>query len=198
MLKTILLVVLAIVVIIVIAVIWLVWRVGAASARRDRMVSSLLEPVTSALAAGRVPDGADLERLAANPLTRARLYDALSDPGKTELFPKQHYSAESFAESNMVYWLAHGHELGAVPDQIELMGKGTRNEDGKSAEYFVFRFRTNPPHWAADKQWMAGVSGPFVVGEPPDTKARNTFSHLAPYEAKTLEEHIDESPRRQR
>jgi len=59
-------------------------------------------------------------------------------------------------------------------------------------QWYLFRFRTNPPHWAADKGWMAGVSGPYPkdAGAPLAAPA-GTFSELEPFETKTPQAHVD-------
>jgi hypothetical protein len=171
---------------------WLVARTRRAAGRRDVAVLSLLEPVTRALSQGRAPLDADVAALAGNPLTRNRLHDVLAAAGRASLFPRERLTAEAVAESDLAYWLAHAHELGQAPDAIELAGRLERPlPEGGSGEFFVFRFRVNAPHWAADKGWLAGIAGPYTAGRPPP-RADRTFSQLERFEARTPEGHLDE------
>jgi hypothetical protein len=58
-------------------------------------------------------------------------------------------------------------------------------------DYFLFRFRTHPPHWAAKDGWMAGVSGPFRRSDQPTTEALGeTFSSFDPWDSKKPEQHV--------
>jgi hypothetical protein len=171
---------------------WLIARARRAAARRDAAVLSMMEPVTRCLSRGVAPADADVAALAGNPLARNRLHDVLVTAGRADLFPSQHLTTEAFAESDLAYWLAHANELGQAPDEIELAGRVERPlPEGGSGEFFVFRFRVNPPHWAADKGWLAGIAGPYTAGRPP-TRAARTFSRLERFEARTPEGHLDE------
>jgi hypothetical protein len=168
----------------------LIVRTIQKGSRRDRAVLALLKPVLDAINDGRDPDAAHLARFADNPLTRGRLYDILEQKGRTDLFPERHYNAASFAESDLVYWLAHPNELGQAPDKIELMGTVKRTSGSKVGEYYVFRYRTEPPHWAAGKFWLAGIAGPHLTGESLSTMCSGTFSRLEEFDSQTLDEHV--------
>jgi hypothetical protein len=121
------------------------------------------------------------------------LYDELVEQKKTSLFPPDLVTQSAFAESNMVDWLTWGMELGQAPDEIELMkivSKDTETEDG-TIDYYVFRFRTYPPHWAAKDGWMAGISGFFPrEGGPYTHSGGDTFSCFEPWDSMTPEEHV--------
>ena len=94
----------------------------------------------------------------------------------------------------MVAWLLHPDELGRAPDEIELIetvGVET-TEAERTHDYYVFRFRMLEPHPAAANGWMAGVSGPFVRGDPPTTASLGeTFSTFEPAEGKTAQQHVE-------
>ena len=99
----------------------------------------------------------------------------------------------AIAQTDMVSWLAYGTELGGQPDAIELVGSiEVRTPDGP-CDLFVFRFRTDPPHWAADRGWMIGVAGPYLRSDQPTTTGLGcTFSVMAREDAMTVDEHVDE------
>jgi hypothetical protein len=80
---------------------------------------------------------------------------------------------------------------GQAPDEIDLAEKFTRaGPDGESAEYYMFKFRTLPPHWAASEEWLVGIAGPYKTGKAVTT-ASATFSRLEPLSKRTLSEHLD-------
>jgi len=160
--------------------------------RRDQRVIDYLGRISRALNAGQDPDPEHLDRLAARPLTRGRLYDLLAELGRADLFPARYRSPVALAESDLAYWLAHPDELGDAPEEIELLGSVERSRrGGRTAEYFVFRFRTQPPHWAAAAGWLAGIAGPCIRSEPLRTMMDDTFSRFDRAEGRGLEEHVE-------
>jgi len=93
----------------------------------------------------------------------------------------------------MVRWLVYPTELGRVPDQIELKKVVSVDAGGTDGvlDYYLFRFRTLPPHWAAKNGWMAGVAGPFLQKDGPTTEAQgDTFSEFERWDSRTPEEHV--------
>jgi len=172
---------------------FLVARVRRMTRRRDAAVSSLLRPVADAIGRGETVAVDLLEARATDPLTRNRLYDVLDAASRADLFPRQQLTSEAFAYSDLCYWLAHPHELGAVPDEVELLRRVQRSlPDLGTVDFFVFRFRVHPPHWAALKGWLAGIAGPYAVEGPLATMARSTFSRFEPADARTPEGHLEE------
>lgn len=152
--------------------------------------------LVSLLRLGKEVRKSDVEDVARHPDTRNWLHDALKKFGKTALFPAAYRTQKAFAESNMVDWLVYPTELGRVPDEIELM-KVVPIDTGLQGgiyDYYVFRFRTKPPHWAAEKGWLAGVSGPFLRGIEPTTEALGeTFSSFEKWESKTPDAHVGDT-----
>jgi hypothetical protein len=124
---------------------------------------------------------------------RNLLFDHLKDKDLTELMPARYRTQAALAESNMVRWLLYPTELGRAPDQIEMkkvLSIDTESDDG-ILDYYLFRFRTLPPHWAAKDGWMAGVAGPFVRKESPTTDSNGgTFSDFEPWASRTPAEHM--------
>jgi hypothetical protein len=138
----------------------------------------------------------DVAEVATHAEMRNWLYGRLSELGKLSLYPAQYRTQAAFAESNMVNWLTFPTELNRVPDEIELMKVVSVDTGlpGGIYDYFVFRFRTRPPHWAAKKGWMAGWSGPFCREDEPTTKALGeTFSRFDGWESKKPEEHLGDT-----
>jgi hypothetical protein len=55
----------------------------------------------------------------------------------------------------------------------------------------LFRFRVQPPHWAAYTGWIAGVANPYWDNEEVPASAPGTFSELTPFESLTEQERVD-------
>lgn len=54
----------------------------------------------------------------------------------------------------------------------------TQGQPTEACRFFVFRFRTKPPHWAAKDGWLAGVAGPYWENEEPDLVPAGVFSRF--------------------
>ena len=187
-------IILIIVGIIILLTIFLLIKVKLGSFKTARQVTKKLEPIRTALENNQELDKNLLEELAGDPLIRNSLYDDLKKFNKSEYFPAKYRTKKYFAESDLVYWLNHPNELRQPPDKIELMETITIESDtdlGK-LEYYLFRFRTAPPHWASQDGWMAGVSGPYLTSEnAPLIVPPGTFSELEKYDSKTPQEHVE-------
>jgi hypothetical protein len=131
-----------------------------------------------------------IEAVATSPEVRNWLYGGLASLKRLDLFPERFASQEAFAEANMVEWLTYPTELGRTPHEIQLM---TTFEDDKGEHrYYLFRFRTHAPHWAAKDGWMAGLSGPFEIAVMPTTSAGgSTFSTFTRWNEKSPREHFE-------
>jgi hypothetical protein len=124
-----------------------------ASRRQCRYLQRKLEPVIAPLKAGVAADPSAIAPLAADAEFRNELFEALDQRGQAALFPAQYRTVEAFAESVLVSWLAHPNELQKAPDVLELVGKHVV-ESGTALgnlAYFLYRFRVEPPHFAADR-----------------------------------------------
>ncbi|MBI5386892.1 MAG: hypothetical protein HZA90_19645 [Verrucomicrobia bacterium] len=164
------------------------------SVRQRRGLYAKIKPVIADLEKGRVVPTEQLEQLAADAETRNLLRRELQRIGRSELFPQRYGSLAAMAESDLVVWLLHPNELAAKPDQIEVAKVIERQEGtpSKTDVFFVFRFRTLPPHWHAKDGWMAGVAGPYVEGEDDDRLERIVFSRFEAFDKRTPEEHLVE------
>lgn len=130
------------------------------------------------------------ESVAASPEVRNLLYVGLASLKRLDLFPSRFASQQAFAEADMVNWLTYPTELGRTPHEIELMA--TFDGDSGQQRYYLFRFRTHAPHWAAEDGWMAGLSGPFDVASMPTTEGGDsTFSDFTKWDEKTPKDHFE-------
>ena len=169
------------------AIVGMIVRAVRLTGATARLLAARLEPVLAAAREGRTPPPDVVHALAGNPSTRSLLRRALRAMGRPELFPTQFDTPDALAESDLVVWLMHGNELGAAPDGIELAATIDRG----AGRFYVFRFRTDPPHWAASKGWMAGVAGPYSGSEEAfDQPAAGVFSRFEPFDSRSPEEHL--------
>jgi hypothetical protein len=158
--------------------------------KRDKELDLRVEDVMRSVDEGRTPDQGLLMPLAKDPLTRAHLFGKLAETGKEDLFPDEFRSHEKLAESDLVRWLYHPNELGAVPTETELIFKHDVSEDGRTGTCYLFRFRVDTSHWAAERGWMCGLAGPFWSDEPNQSYGPSTFSEMAPYSDQSIEGHL--------
>jgi hypothetical protein len=133
--------------------------------------------------------------VAADAESRKWLYDGLQKLERFHLYPAARRTQAELAESDLVNWLIHPTELGRAPEALQLVQQipfdtGT---DAGWADYYLFRFRTEPPHWAARYGWLVGVSGPFLRKDQPTIQALgDTFSTFTPWDRKSPAEHIED------
>jgi len=171
-------------------IVWMIVRAVRLTLAVTSGLQGRIEPVLTALRESRTPVPDEVHRLAADATTRSLLYRALRSLGHANLFPAEHASPEALAESDLVVWLLHGNELGAALDAIELV-KAIDDDGPAGGRYYLFRFRTIPPHWAAGSGWMAGMAGPYEGREEGfDQPARRVFSRFEPFDTRSPEEHL--------
>lgn len=163
--------------------------------RAEEFADTRLRAVASVslLRLDETPSPTALDAAASDFETRALLYRAFLDAKRLELFPKKHLTQDELAEAEMVEWLTFPTELGRAPDEIELMRRvPVELEDGRETfVYFIFRFRTHEPHWAAKDGWLAGVAGPYKKSEFPTMNSLGyTFSSFTPWQEFDVREHL--------
>jgi len=181
--------------VVVLLVAFVAWRSWATVRGYHRVQSDLLariEPVARCLREGRAPAPEDLERLAADARTRVELFNALLFHQQHALFPRKYLTRPALSESQLVTWLLHPNELGAKPDEIELMAEVETEDATRKSKWLVFRFRMHAPHWAADRGWTAGVVGSVPVHDDPDPlpDASIVFSMFHAFESASPEQHV--------
>ncbi len=116
----------------------------------------------------------DVHNYAADIITRQQVWQLLYEHDKLELFPSEYNTKEKAAETVLANWLEFPTELDAKPDEMELLKMVPIQIDEDPTHrvlYFVFRFCTHEPHWAARNGWMIGVAGPYFDEGPTVTQA---------------------------
>lgn len=178
-----------------VVVAFVVWRYIATALGGDKVRRRILEkisPVPEMLDEGQTPDPVLLQRFAGNVETCKVLWETLDAFGRLELFPGEYRQWEHLAKADLVFWLCHPNELTSPPDEIEVMATvdSPSSTAEQPAQYFVFRYRVNEPHWAAKDGWMAGVAGPYGISGDPQPHGQATFSRFEAYDSRTPEEHV--------
>ena len=134
-----------------------------------------------------------VNKIAADNEMRKWIFDFLDENRLRNKYPSKYFNQTDLAISDMVNWLIYPTELGSAPDHISLEKILTEKIDGFEHDFFIFKFKVDPPHWAADDGWMAGVAGPFKKDEQPTIKGSgHTFSNFAAWESKSAEEHFED------
>ncbi|MAX24897.1 MAG: hypothetical protein CMJ19_10375 [Phycisphaeraceae bacterium] len=195
MLKIVLIIVAVIIGLAVLIFAGLILNLIMATKRKQRETDLLLSPVIDPIKEGNPPDPQQIKIMAASPLLRNVLYDALDELGHADAFPAEYRTIKAFAESAFVTWLAHPNELQQAPDALELIDiiKIDSGTDLGRLAYFLYRFRTNEPNFAADYGWMAGACGPFLDRpNPPLYAPVALYSNLDPFDEKSPEEHVQQ------
>jgi hypothetical protein len=129
----------------------------------------------------------DILNLMIQPGYRQAVYQLLSNYKREDMFPKEYFTQEKAAESFLVTWLEYPTELGRAPDQIELLTKVLLDEN---LVYYVFKFRSNKPQWAARFHWMTGVVGPYAEGSMPYAIPKRVFSRFNTVDAISPEREV--------
>jgi hypothetical protein len=152
-------------------------------------------PASAALASlvryGVEPDAAAVERIAADPEARRRLFSALCELNRLELIPPQYSTQEALAEAELVEWLTYPAELGRPPDEVRLADVISADTDRGPADLFVFRIRSEAWHYTGPR-WFAGVAGPYLRADEPTTDGGwMTFSAFEPWDERSPLDHAE-------
>jgi hypothetical protein len=135
------------------------------------------EPLMKKLSSSQEVTEAEILPMAKDPSMRIAVFRILEAYGRKHLFPAEYFTHEKGAESFLVNWLEFPTELGIAPHEITLFTKITL-EESEALDYYVFRYRTIPPHWAAQYNWMMGVSGPYFEKSKPYDVPFRVFSRF--------------------
>ncbi|HLZ17359.1 MAG TPA: hypothetical protein VKQ08_09980 [Cyclobacteriaceae bacterium] len=137
----------------------------------------LVAPLVLRLAANEEIPGEDLLQVARDPALRCGLFKMLEAYDKAELFPALYLTLEKGAEGYLVNWLEFPTELGNAPDEIEILALITHESD---FEYYAFKYRSQLPRWARQRDWMIGISGPYQKNSRPYDVPVRVFSRFNP------------------
>lgn len=118
----------------------------------------------------------DIISLCRQPGLRPALYQLLKIHDKLHLFPADFYTCEKGAESYLATWLEFPTELGRSPDEIEFLTK--IDLEDSVCNYYVFKFSSPEPKWAARLRWMIGVVGPYIPESLPYDVPKRIFSRF--------------------
>jgi hypothetical protein len=115
--------------------------------------------------------------MAKDPSLRLAVYQILRAHQRQDLFPTNYLTTEKGAESFLVSWLEFPTELGTSPSEIVFNSLITIQEK-KPLDYYTFKYRVLPPHWAARYDWMWGVSGPYTDESKPFDSPTRVYSRF--------------------
>jgi hypothetical protein len=135
----------------------------------------------------RVSDN-EIMPLVRQPALRQGVYQVLSSYNRTDLFPSYYYTCEKGAESYLVTWLEFPTELGRAPEEIQLLST-VALEQGQST-YYVFKYRSHLPPWAAKLSWMLGVAGPYSINTLPYDVPGRIFSRFNTIDTISVEDEV--------
>jgi hypothetical protein len=152
--------------------------------------STVFEDVFQKLNSGDTLSAMTIYKFAKSVDTRADFYDLLEKFHKQDLFPKEYLSFEKAAESRLTSWLMYPTELDTIPSKIELLKQVEYLNSDTTFIYYVFKFKTEEPHWAAKDGWMVGVVGPYFKNSSPYDWPKGTFSKLTKISATTPEKEV--------
>jgi hypothetical protein len=136
----------------------------------------------SLLRLGEPPDEITLNEVAKCPGMRGWLYKTLCEMKSESLIQPQWRTQDALAEAHMVEWLIFPTELGRPPHEIVKLGVIQLTVDDEVRDFYVYRFRTFEPHWAASDGWMVGWSGPYSRDDSPQWHGSHTFSAFQPWD----------------
>ena len=112
-----------------------------------------------------------------DPSLRLSVFQILRFYKREYLFPASYLTREKGAESYLVTWLEFPTELGSSPSEIVFDSLITIQEK-KTLDYYTFKYRIFPPHWAAQYNWMWGVSGPYTTENKPYDSPTRVYSRF--------------------
>jgi hypothetical protein len=134
----------------------------------------MIKPVLKKITANKTVTSEEILKLVQDASLRYLVYLMLCEHNRQDLFPAEYFTCEKGAESFLANWLEFPTELGAPPDEIQLV----KSIPIDAMIYYVFKYRTKAPHWAARNSWMLGVSGPYVSETLPYDVPHRVFSRF--------------------
>lgn len=163
---------------------------------RIQEIRDVLDPIVALLDEDEAQAVVKIEEMAAVPFYRNVLHALLVNNQQQAHFPDNYLNQASFAESDLAFWLALPSEIGAPPDHIEFIEAQTKTfEDGEEpVDFYLLKFKMDPPHPLAERGWVVGITGPYPKDESSDSfesRSQATFSEFIALDEMSLSEHLD-------
>lgn len=124
-----------------------------------------------------------------DPALRLAVYQIVSAHQREDLFPLSYLTRQKGAESFLVSWLEFPTELGTSPSEIVFHSLITIQEK-ESFDYYTFKYRILPPHWAAQYNWMWGVAGPYTIESQPYDSPSKVYSRFNQIDSISAEDEV--------
>ena len=153
--------------------------------------STVLESAYKKLQSGDTLSKTEILDFSKDISTRVSFYNLLRDFHQQTLFPAEYDNFEKAAESVLANWLSYPTELDTIPSEMELIKKVNHVENDTTFIYYVFKFKTNEPHWAAKDGWMIGAVGPYFNDSYPYDWTTGTFSKFTKLKETTPEKEVE-------
>ncbi len=160
--------------------------------RRDDFLWKKITPVAAQIETGKMPQLAEIQALADDPAARLLLWQVLESNNLQQIFPEKYKNRRAGAAANLCYLLLSKDELGCQPDAVEFWDSVSFPMPDKpeiEAEYFVFKFNMNPPHWLSETGWRAAAIGPYFLETSDYAMKPKLVNLFTPVSEKTLEKH---------
>ena len=153
--------------------------------------NSVLKESYNKLKSGQSLQKEEVEKFSSDLSTRVDFYNLLSKFNEVNVFPTAYNNFERAGESVLANWLAYPTELDTIPSQIQLVKKVDFAENDSIFIYYVYKFKTEPPHWSAKDGWMLGVVGPFLNNSKPYDWTNGTFSRMSKVNEMSCEKEVE-------
>jgi hypothetical protein len=172
-------------------ILWTLFKARKKNDTRDYGYLNAIIPILNEIKDGKKPNQKEIKAICEDYAQRFFNIRLLNSYERLDLIPTEYQNQLSGAISSLSYLLTNSDNLGASPDQIELQDTipFPSPDATKDVIYYVFRFKMNPPHWAAATGWRAGVAGPYYPDTPYYVMAFGTFSRFDPINDLTSEGH---------
>jgi hypothetical protein len=128
----------------------------------------------------------NLEKIAAQPITRTNLYQNLKELNKEKLFPARYKKQALFAESELVSVLTEEEE--SAPEKIELVKKEEVTYRGKKGIVYLFKYSSHDEE--GKRTWYTGMSGLYENKDALFSDGSLTWPSYEEFNPKEIDKHI--------
>jgi hypothetical protein len=152
----------------------------------DELILREIKPIRERLVDQEPVSPEEVRSLARKAYLRPKLYQALARLGRLDLFPVEYLDRRAEAEARLAYFLMLPHELHGRPVAIEFVESVQAPDQGKQAEFLVFRYRMAEGRLAHKHGWLLGGAGPYFAADKPYDNQAAGFSREGMTEASEL------------